>query len=250
MKFENLKKFRESLGLKQEEFARPLGINKTTYSNYEVGARDPKSDFWIIVAKTYHVDIDYLLGLTDAPRSSVDTTAHLLLEEKEHINKYRTLDDHGKDIVDTVLDKEYDRVQLLPEKEAQIIEFEELLEFVEPVSAGFGIHMDTIGSSKPVQVISNIYTRKADYILRVSGNSMEPKYHNGDKILVQEVSDVDIGEIGVWMIDGRGFVKQKADGALLSLNPEYDPIYPMDSWQQVCQGRVLGLLDPAWVVEE
>jgi SOS-response transcriptional repressor LexA len=241
---ERIRKARENKNLLQADLAKLIEVRSSgVISNWEKGLNKPDADKIVRLCAALEISASYLLDYYGNDSFQVSD------EEMSHINKYRTLDDHGKDIVDTVLDKEYDRVQLLPEKEAQIIEFEELLEFVEPVSAGFGIHMDTIGSSKPVQVISNIYTRKADYILRVSGNSMEPKYHNGDKILVQEVSDVDIGEIGVWMIDGRGFVKQKADGALLSLNPEYDPIYPMDSWQQVCQGRVLGLLDPAWIVE-
>lgn len=49
--YENLKKLRESLGLTQAEFGKSVGIAKTTYNNYETGIREPKSDFWISVAK-------------------------------------------------------------------------------------------------------------------------------------------------------------------------------------------------------
>ena len=34
---------------------------------------------------------------------------NISLEEQKHIKKYRVLDEHGKDMVDTVLDKEYSR---------------------------------------------------------------------------------------------------------------------------------------------
>lgn len=51
----------------QKEFAKSLGIGYTTYNGYESGAREPKSDFWIKVATTYGVTIDYLMGYSNDP---------------------------------------------------------------------------------------------------------------------------------------------------------------------------------------
>ncbi len=62
-----LKELRESLGLTQAEFGESIGVAKSTYNNYEIGVRDPKSDFWIAVAKKYGVTIDYLMGFSDTP---------------------------------------------------------------------------------------------------------------------------------------------------------------------------------------
>ncbi len=70
--YENLKKLRESLGLTQAEFGKSVGIAKTTYNNYETGIREPKSDFWISVAKKYGVTIDYLMGYSKDPHLTVD----------------------------------------------------------------------------------------------------------------------------------------------------------------------------------
>lgn len=65
--FENLKKLRLSLNLTQEEFAKPIGLPKTTYYGYESGKHEPSSKFWIAVAKKYGVTIDYLMGFSDIP---------------------------------------------------------------------------------------------------------------------------------------------------------------------------------------
>ena len=65
--FPRLKEFRESLGLTQEEFGRSIGVAKSTYNNYEVGIREPRSDFWIAVVSKYIVTIDYLMGFSDSP---------------------------------------------------------------------------------------------------------------------------------------------------------------------------------------
>lgn len=62
--YENLKALRLSLGMNQEEFGKSIGVAKSTYNNYELGIREPKSDFWIAVARKYGVSIDYLMGFT------------------------------------------------------------------------------------------------------------------------------------------------------------------------------------------
>lgn len=101
--YENLKKLRLSLGFNQEEFGALFGIKKTTYSGYETGASDPKSDFWIAVAERFHVSIDYLMDLTDDPhqtkyadRSKIETS-------------YYSLDEYGRRIVDAVMEIEAER---------------------------------------------------------------------------------------------------------------------------------------------
>lgn len=62
--FPNLRALRIDLEMTQEEFATSLGISKTTYNNYEIGTREPRSDFWEKVAQKYNVTVDYLLGLS------------------------------------------------------------------------------------------------------------------------------------------------------------------------------------------
>lgn len=65
-----LREVRLATGLTQEEFAKPLGVSKTTYNNYETGRREPRSDFWMAVADKYNVTVDYLIGLSDDPRGT------------------------------------------------------------------------------------------------------------------------------------------------------------------------------------
>ena len=65
--FENLIAFRNSLGLKQSEFADSIGYKRSTYAAYEKGEREPRSDFWVAISQKYGVSIDYLLGVADTP---------------------------------------------------------------------------------------------------------------------------------------------------------------------------------------
>ena len=175
-------------------------------------------------------------------------------KEHEHIQKYRDLDDHGQEMVDIVLDKEHQRCTQPAKPALKLVqepkEVVDLYEFIPPVSAGFGTDLTGLDGAVKTRVVSNVYTKQADFILRVSGESMAPRFHNNDKILVHETDDVDTGEIGVWMIDGKSYVKKKGEGRLISLNRKYPDVYPDETYEQKCQGRVVGVLDPSWIVED
>ena len=53
----------------QGEISRLIGVNQTTYSNYELGKREPSFDILRRIAETFCVSSDYLLGLSDNPGS-------------------------------------------------------------------------------------------------------------------------------------------------------------------------------------
>ena len=69
---------------------------------------------------------------------------------------------------------------------------------------------------------------KADYALRVEGDSMEPTYLNGDVIYIRQQPDVLDGQVGVVLTDDSATLKHiyhKQNGLLLiSDNPKYPPM--------------------------
>ena len=85
-------------------------------------------------------------------------------------------------------------------------------------------------------------TVEADYALRISGDSMEPKYHSGDVLLVQNCDSVEEGELGIFVLDGSGYFKKFGGDRLISLNEAYAPIMLKDFSEISCCGRVLGKL--------
>ena len=69
MKFcEKVKEARTKAGLKQDEFAKAIGVSLRTISNYEAGTRYPKKrETYYKMAEVLKVDVNYLL--TDDERS-------------------------------------------------------------------------------------------------------------------------------------------------------------------------------------
>lgn len=87
---DKLKEIRERTGMNKKEFAEYIGVKYTTYNGYETGAREPASDFLILIATKFDVSIDYLLGVQC--EKEVLHSYKLKATEYEHIQKYRALD--------------------------------------------------------------------------------------------------------------------------------------------------------------
>lgn len=99
-----LKELRERHELTQKETA--IAINKTpqAYNYYEKGSREPDIETLKKMADLFTVSIDYLVGHST---SVSHTPLKITEEELEHIKKYRTLDERGKQAVDENLEREY-----------------------------------------------------------------------------------------------------------------------------------------------
>lgn len=110
---ERLKEARNNKGLKQQEVADQLGIKANTISNWEKGRTEPDIDTFVTLCRIYQIDCAALLSDVYAfKRISNDIS----LVEYEYVKKYRDLDDHGREMVDFTLEKEYDRSKALAEQ--------------------------------------------------------------------------------------------------------------------------------------
>ena len=228
---DRLKNLRKAKGTTQADVAEALGIKESAYSNYEKDLREPNAVVLKAMSKYFGVTIDYLL---DCHTGFVASRS-----EQEHIKKYRTLDPYGKKAVTSVLDIEFERCTYIPEPNR-----EELIEVsinYAPVSAGFGDELEDYEQWEKASVPLTPESRKADFILVVDGDSMEPKFHNGDYILVRKQPAVDIGQHGIFGVDGKGYIKKYGGDKLISLNKKY-PDIPLDE-ESRCFGLVLGVTD-------
>lgn len=229
---QNLKLARIKKGYKQEELAKLVGKSKNVISNWERGDNKPDADTLFDLCDILGVDANYLLGWENNQNLS------LSIKEQEHIKKFRSLDSYGQKQVNTVLNNEYTRVQ---EQSMQIEEDSApytyaKTEYLTGLSAGTGLFVfDDI----PTQIVDVPEEFKsADFVIGVSGDSMEPTFRDGDRVAVIKQKVLHPGDIGVFMIDGNGYIKELGHNVLISHNSKYDPIPFTESI--CCIGRVLG----------
>lgn len=156
-------------------------------------------------------------------------------ENAYYVKKYRSLDEYGKKAVDGLLNTEYERCTSTKE-DVNIIH---LPKSILKASAGTGNWLDE-QQLESVSVVDTPQARKANLILDVDGDSMSPMYQNGANVLVNTLAEVNIGDVGIFIVDGNGYIKKLGDNRLISVNPKYDDIYPSEYSDFRCVGKVLG----------
>lgn len=165
------------------------------------------------------------------------------LSEKEqmHIKKYRTLSEHGKKMADSFLDMQYEYEKEESMKEESYPMIPKVLYGCSP-SAGIGNYLPDDIDESAIMVPDTPKTRRADYVLKVDGKSMEPEYMDGDLVLVKKQDQVDIGEVGIYLVDGEALIKEAQNGYLHSFNPEFGNIELNENSEVHCMGKVIGKL--------
>jgi len=275
---EQIKKIKKERGYTTEQLAAESGIPLGTLSKLFSGViSEPKLSSAVALAQALGISLDRLCGLNSFPKDKIEAL----------VSRYSVLDDYGRELVDCILAKEYERAanrdivalpfapsavtaidsssagvkKAKPQKRVSSVKEQEsqsgatLLELPRvlpdgiitiplynlPVSAGPGEYLEDSGHAN-INIKAQGRAAEATFALRVSGNSMEPRFSDGDIILVKEQNSVNVGQFGIFICDGTGYFKQYNGNKLVSLNPEYSDI-SLSSFNDVtCRGLVLGRL--------
>lgn len=230
---DRIKEMRQARNLTQEQLAKRIGIAKSTLAGYETGIREPSIE--IIGKIMYELDIDANYLWQDEGNYQMQVS----YLEMEHIKKYHNLDDFGKESVDIVLERESRRVEEIKRlKEQANVEFSsEIVPYPylgKIACAGTGFYFDDI----PTEIIKAPYSDGADFIIGVSGESMEPDYHDGEKLYVKKVEYLRNGDIGIFTIGNECFLKELGENGLISRNKDYDDIEGNEKVRLI--GKVIG----------
>ncbi len=113
---------RKELGITQPALAERLGVSQSAIGSWETDVNSPRATLLYDLFDILHCDANYLFQ--DETKQLYKNEASP--EEFENIiKKYRELDAHGKDMVTTVLQKEYDHIIELRDSVSQTEESSE-----------------------------------------------------------------------------------------------------------------------------
>lgn len=286
---ERIKKAREEKKLYQADLAAMIGVKSAAViSNWEKDLNKPDADKMVRLCESLNISLSYLLdyygedtvtfsnpelkhikkyrALDEHGKKMVDFTlneetnrmerenidtidTHLTLESRQR-RKEHLINNMGTELqkIAQALEDIKSSSELEKETDGNVIYLQRSYNTV-AAAEGSGTWLDD-QEFENVRVILNDLTRKADMILNVQGRSMEPDFRDGDQVLVMVQPDILNGEVGVFMIDNEGFLKQKAADRLVSLNPDVPDIYIHDLQECRCIGKVIGKLDPNWIVAQ
>lgn len=236
-----LKDLKNRRGMTAGELSEKSGVPLGTLNKLLTGViEEPKVSTARALAAALGTTLAAMMGeASDTP--TADDERKLLLD-------YRATDDYGKALVRKVAEMESGRtadgsegqddraLRAQSGDEGAVIT---LPLYYTPVSAGPGAILGS-GDHETIDVRAGYATEQADFALRVSGNSMEPRFKSGDIVLVHQQSAVLFGELGIFIADGEGYFKRFMGDRLHSLNPEY-PDIPLRRFDDFfCCGKVVG----------
>ena len=126
---------------------------------------------------------------------------------------------------------------------AKIIPFHHPVEITwEPVSAGTGNYLED--SVKEIYDVGHLAPEQTDFGVRISGDSMEPRFVNGQTVWVKAAQDANNGDIVLCTLNDRGYCKKLRKDengiALISLNKKYAPIPVQEEDEFRIAGIVVG----------
>lgn len=248
-------------GITEKECLKSCGINTSFLTDWKSEKiKNPSVDKIVKLAVFLNIDLyDLLLGKKTA-------AVNLSENEKKLLNAYNNLSDEDKarvseraetlaELAAERADKELAAKQ--PKKAVQIAkpaadehpepeddELEQplikIMHSFYKVSAGRGFDLSGDDEWEEIEIPDTREARKADYALTIQGDSMEPIYYDGDIVLVKKQDAIDIGQIGIFVLDGSGYIKKYNKDRLISLNEKYDDILLKDYSDCRCDGRVIG----------
>lgn len=234
-----LKELRRQRNVTAKTVAEAVGILPDTYRSYETGRREPNLKTLVLIADYFHVSTDYLLGRapqTDAMAlliSQADVTLETLTKQ------FEALPEDGKALMIAIIRALNETRDIrYPKKKPRTVWIKQ---HQNKAAAGFGYDLSEDDEWYDVEVIDNPKVGEADFAVEIDGDSMEPDYHNGDLALIKLDPDVPVGKVGLFVLDGMGYIKERGKKCLISRNPDYPDI----EGEARCIGLVIGVAEKA-----
>ena len=202
---EKLKARRKELKLTQKEIADQLGISYQAYSAWERGVKAPSKE-----------KVSQLEQILSVPKG--------YFTEIEIVRLYNTLSSKGKDQVVA-----YARDLVQKERSQKVMSISrKLYEYhvYEKMSAGIGA---SVYDDRNYDTVYFDEELAHDFASWVSGDSMEPKYHNGSVALIRETGFDYDGAVYAVVCNNQTYIKRvyREEGGLrlVSINPKYKDIF-------------------------
>ena len=237
MNTERLKSIRNQKKVTQKEAADALGISPNTYKNYEQGMREPNNEMLCKLADYFSTTTDYLLGRAPQTDPIQLLMAQNVLTPQEIEEQFSALPEDLQAIVLALIKAMKARREQMQLRRPSI----QMRKHLNKAAAGFGYDLSSEDEWAEITVLDTPQARSADFAVEVDGDSMEPDFHSGDIALVKLDPDVPVGEVGLFVHDGMGYIKERGKKCLISRNPDYPDI----EGEAQCIGIVIGIAELA-----
>ena len=225
---------RRAIGKSQIEVSKIMetygfSVNNKVLSSWEKNKTTPNPSQFLQLCKIYGITDIYSAFLEPNPDNPLSELNDKGKEKAlEYIELLKLDSRYTIPVVESIPDK--DNVITFPQRELPL--------FLLPASAGTGEFLDS--EVYDMVIVGSEVPESASFGIRLNGDSMTPRYLDGQIVWVHRTSELLDGDIGIFYLDGNAYCKrlhrEKNYMELLSINPAYEPI-------KVCEGsdfRIFG----------
>ena len=224
-----LSRLRNKKGITQIEVAEYMGkhtnksISFRAVSFWETGVSSPSVEQLLVLCDLYEVeDMDYTFRNAEKDSSNFSRLNEL---GKNRVEEYISLLLKN----DLFSESEYEFSSNL----TRTIKLYDVA-----VAAGTGNFLDS-DSYEDIEVDETV-PEDVDFAVRVSGDSMTPRFVDSQIVFVKAQPWIDVGEIGIFALNGDSYIKKLGHQELISLNPMYEPIQLSELDSIYVFGKVVG----------
>ena len=233
---QNLNNILKERKITQKELCQHISIAESKLSYWLTKSKSIPSEYIIPICNYLNISLSVLL--TGQEKDSKNQIT-LSKEEIEFIKEYRYLSNKSKSEIRNTLNHLYEIEKRMETTKEFATPTVQVRHSIFKVSAGVG---EWLSDEKwnMITILDTPQARKATFALTIEGDSMMPDFENGDIVLVKRQDAVDIGQICIYTIEGKGYIKKYGGDRLISLNDNYDDIIFKDYQNIHCQGLVIG----------
>ncbi len=213
---EIIKQRRKELGLSAEDIAKKAGVSPATIYRYESGdIRNPRSSILRPIAEVLNLDLYDLVGWSQ-----------LIIDDRNDMWSQSSI----KAPTASAAPKPYRRIPVLG-------------------SIPAGVPIEAVEDFEDWEDLpESMFKSGAEYFaLKVKGDSMSPKYEDGDVLILRRQETCDNGQDCAVLVNGDDAtfkrVRLSERGITLQpLNPKYDPIFYTNQEGRELPIRILGVV--------
>lgn len=222
-----LKQRRESRRLTQVEVATQLGVNRSSYNSWESGRAKPNQKNLQLLSKILEVEPSYFES------------------EYNIVTNYLQLNETNQVLADKFVENLLAE-QIKKESESKIVPLFSVRVLKDvPLSAGLGENYYDEYESETVY--ANEYY-SYDLAAFIQGDSMMPKYSDGEVALINETGFDYSGAVYAIYLNGQTFIKkvykENDHYRIVSINDEYADKYAYEEDEFRIVGKVIGHFMP------
>ncbi|MDO4549484.1 MAG: helix-turn-helix domain-containing protein [Clostridia bacterium] len=248
-----IRAYRLGVGINQPELAKTVGVTKNAVSNWEAGRTRPDLDSVKKLCMLFGISADDFLGIPQVKKTITVkriTKSGYTASQERFLDRLLALPEKERDYICALLEsmekhnpKEVALVPTYDSEEAFDADWVEGFAYYYSACAGEGSDIPEDDQGESIYLRRSATTKDFDCVIPIDGDSMEPLYHSGDRVLVKRTDSLNYGDTAIVFVNDVCMIKEYTPKGLRPINDKkYGLVRISEGTSVKLVGKVVGIL--------